>query len=721
MTTYYEKLKQSIKDNNIKLERLYLERRALAQSHRAWSVENYNIENPRINDSIDKIEKTLNEEKELLSTIDLINSYREDIDKLAKIYNKEEDLSLKNQISEEILLRSDFITRKLNYSLDENLSKEIIASPVVEDKKINELLEQRSTLEQQVREVEEKIAESIIKIRDIFTNEKEERNSKGLFETEEDLDKFNLDYMNQKISENKILEENKKVAHRLRKQIDIIDKNINMRRTIVKEAKKININPDDYESIINRTNRRAELNKFLNDLGLTELANKGNSLFVQSSEEVEKNKKIVQDKLLASKVEQAKRSIKKPLPNNKEIKEVVAKEEQLSVESLQKIIDRKLHDLEEITKRPMKDIPKQIMKEIPKKPIHESIELPKPEYGYKTVLAKLVKDLPTIKSNKPYRATNLTISQKFKNELHLGKVLYNVIHIVPRVIKLPFQLFQKAKERIISQKIVKQRLNIVKNRLDHLPDKDLMILFKEYGNHAKEEKLGSSINKLIKDRVVRFANEKVTKLNKNIVTKYQELYNCMREIDTIDYILRNNDLAPKQKEQYLKYRTKALKGKALEVAKVRSDYETAKTLVSSGIQALNKGTRTLEIPFITRRLTKERNLDIDLLEKEARYERAEKKSIQEGNDEMALRIFIATECLLNRSSKKDRKIIGKSKKKYKPLVESINNISNIPTLINTIKTNKKRGKYQKDIVNIVDDYQNYQEVLTTEIESNRKR
>ena len=88
---------------------------------------------------------------------------------------------------------------------------------------------------------------------------------------------------------------------------------------------------------------------------------------------------------------------------------------------------------------------------------------------------------------------------------------------------------------------------------------------------------------------------------------------------------------------------------------------------------------------------------------------------------MALRIFIATECLLNRSSKKDRKIIGKSKKKYKPLVESINNISNIPTLINTIKTNKKRGKYQKNIVNIVDDYQNYQEVLTTEIESNRKR
>lgn len=671
MKTYYEQLEEKIRQNIKDIEKLNLEKIALAQSRRAWSTENYELELKRIENSILKTKEELNKNQEISMVYILTKFYLDEINSLNNMYKEEPSRQLQDQISEEIEKRKNYIDDKMSNYLPSELTIELRKdytrmNDEEEDKKVLALQHDKNIYNEAINHSEKLIKDSIKKMNETFAEEKKMMEENSPFRTEEELDRFLSYYMSKKVEENEKLEKAKAQKQNLEKTAKILDKKIIERQRIVKEAKKINISPDDYENIIKRVNKREELDNFLNSLGLNRIVEKGKQVLTPTKEEQEKNKKIIVDRLLENHKKQSERATVKSLPNNKEIKEIVEKQLDnkpiITTNNIKEVVNEELN----------KETEPKIIKNLDNNNFEEKIN-----YGYRTVIEKLVNGLtPKKKDGKRYRAANIEIKESFKRELSSGNYLYNIVHVVPAIIKLPIQLIRKLTGKIMYKKEAKDRMQTIKSRLETLSDKDLMILLKEYPNHVEQEKFGTGLNILINERITRYANDKVNELNKDIANKYNSLYYCIRELDAVDTLLRRKNITQKQKEGYRNYRANILKGRAQEVASVRKDFEEAKSLLSSGLHGFNENIRATEskMSYIGKRFAKDHDLDVELLEKEAKYERAERKAIQEGNDEMALRIFVASESLLSKNTKVENSVFGKrstGKKYYSPLAEQL--------------------------------------------------
>lgn len=726
MATYYEDLQLKIKNNKRELDRLNLEKRALFMSRRAWSEENYKKEEASIQDRIESIQKSIKRDQELLASYDLSKNYMEDIKYLNKMYNAEDNNLYREKIANEIIKRKEIIDEKINSNLPEKLKEEIsteykVMDDQLEDKKLARLEEEQRVANIMLNSANDRISKYTDNIMNIFNEERKELEEKGPFTTEEELDRFNERYMIKKIAQNDLLESAKKRKRELENLNNSLNRKIEDRKVILKESKKVNISPDDYANIKASVEKRDKLEKLFNRYGLKELKEKRDKLSLMSEDEISDRKQKVLNELVKEKQEQNKRATKKALPSDAPIIIKDNNDSEITTEDIKKSINNKL---DEINTTKVKE---------------ENID-----YGYKTVIAKLVEGLtPKKKDGQRYRAANIKVTDEFKNELHSGNYLYNIVHVVPAIIKLPIQTIRKFIGKITYREEAKNRMETIRRRLDNLSEKDLMILFKEYGNHAREERFGTGINLLINERINRFVYEKVNSINKGLETKYQDLFNTMKEMDTIDSMIRSKDTDESTRENLKLYRASILKGKAKEVESIRNDYDEAKTLLSSGLHGFSENLRATEskMSYVGRRFAKDHDLDVELLEKEAKYEKAEKRAIQDGNDEMALRIFIANETLLSKNTKIENSIVGKrstGKKYYSPLVESLD-YRNDPfirdifttiavvgatvTAVNAINASKAKVDYQKQIDEVNAHNEKVMESVnnTGNIISNKKR
>lgn len=682
MATYYEKLQQEIDRNVKELNNLYLEKRALYISRRSWTEENFAKEESRINTQIEELNKTIDSSKDLLASYKLVNNYTEDVKILAKMYNEEKDIKIKDEISNELLRRREFINNKLE-KLPNNLSVELRKNYLetaesIEDSKVLSLEKEKSSLIEELNITKQSVSNSIKTMQDIFSEERFIIENNGPFATEKELDDFYSTYMNKKIKENEILQVAKKRQEIIEKKVKVLDKKIQERREIVGLSKKININPDDYEKIVNRIRNRDEVTKFLNNLGLTEVVEQRKKILYPTQEELEKYRELIKEKLIEEKINQRKRSSIKTLPQYKEVKEVVKDSSNpnntVSYEAVKDAVDKVINQENKKANTTSSDL--SIPKEI-KSRIEERRNNDVAPYGYKTIINNLVRGLqPEKKDGKRYRASNIDIKQRFKDELHSGNYLYNVVHVVPAIIKIPVQLIRKLSAKITYKESAKKRMKIIKERLDNLSDDDLMILFKEYTNHASSERYGTGLNILISERINSFVDEKINKINNDLEIKYNEIFNCVKELDAINAIIADKKTTQMRKEQLQKYAKELVKGKSALVVSVRKNYEDAKTLLSSGLHGFNENMRATEtkMSYVGRRFAKDHDLDVELLDKEAKLERGERQAIREGNDEMALRCFVAAETLLSKNTNIERSIFGMrstGKKYYSPLAEKL--------------------------------------------------
>ena len=62
---------------------------------------------------------------------------------------------------------------------------------------------------------------------------------------------------------------------------------------------------------------------------------------------------------------------------------------------------------------------------------------------------KLSKGLAITKTDgKAYKASNIKVAENFRNELQSGNYLYNIVHLVPAVVKVPVQFLTKVSGKI---------------------------------------------------------------------------------------------------------------------------------------------------------------------------------------------------------------------------------------------------------------------------------
>lgn len=316
---------------------------------------------------------------------------------------------------------------------------------------------------------------------------------------------------------------------------------------------------------------------------------------------------------------------------------------------------------------------------VPIKPTPEPAPEPKkPQIGLMQTIEKITRGVEVSrKDGKAYQASNIKIAQNFKNELHSGNYLYNIVHLVPAIVKVPFQFLTKISGKLRFTKESKQRIKIMKERIEQLSEEELMVIYDEYrGNRVMQERLPSAINILLQEKVEQFIMAKVTALNAQLEADYADIFNAMMELEAVDHGLVNGNFSKEDKEYLTSYRKQLLQGRAEQVKRIRDNYKEAQRLLSGGLNGFGQDMKaaTTKLSIVGKRFAKDQDLDLELLSKEAKLEKAEMAAIEEGNDQMALLTFIQAESLLSKETEISNSIFGKrstGKKYYSPLAEKL--------------------------------------------------
>lgn len=302
----------------------------------------------------------------------------------------------------------------------------------------------------------------------------------------------------------------------------------------------------------------------------------------------------------------------------------------------------------------------------------------KPQIGLMTTIEKITKGVEVRrKDGKAYQAANIKVAQNFRNELQSGNYLYNIVHLVPAIIKVPFQFFTKISGKLRFTKESKQRIKTMKERIENLSEDELMVIYDEYrGNRVMQERLPSAINILLQERIEQFIMGKVSALNAQLEADYADIFDAMMELEAVDHQLINGKLSAKEKAQMTNYRKQLLQGRAQQVKRIRDNYKEAQRLLSGGLNGFSQDMKaaTTKLSIVGKRFAKDQDLDLELLAKEAKLERAEMAAIEEGNDQIALLTFIQAESLLSKETEISNSLFGKrstGKKYYSPLAEKL--------------------------------------------------
>lgn len=669
MSTYYEELQKKIDECKRRLDSSFLELRSLYIARRSWNEDSYKKEEDRIKNDINSLVDEIDTNKDLLATYSLVSNYTEDIKALTNMYNEETNIKIKDEISNELLNKRDYINKRLS-EIPENLSKELRQNYLevtskLEDSKVNELENEKTKILEVLNSAKQRTTESKKNMQDIFNEERFIIENEGPFRTEKELDAFYEKYMNKKIEANKILEKNKKRQEILEKKLKVLETRIQERREAVSTANKININPDDYERILTRIKKRDYVTSLFESLGLNKLVKLRKKAIYPTKEELGKYRELIKEKLIEEKINQRKRSNVKALPPQVEVKEL-----------LPVVVDNS-------------------------------------KGNYLQVIDNLKEGL-TNKNNNRNIATNIKVNNNFKKELHNRDNLYNVIHVTPEVTKLPVPVVRQLSTNIINRDSAKEKLRIVKERLDNLSERELLILYRQYGKHNENERFSTGINVLIKDRITKYVNDKEKQISKDLDERYTEVFNCVRELDTINVLTHDKNITDERKKELESYKDKLIKGKARTVLNIRKDYEEAKLLFNNGSETINQN--------IKNRFLKNHDLDVETLDREQVLLKAELQAIKDNNDEMVLRCFVERERLLSKNNKKEININSSknsNRNYYSPLAEKLDykndsfirtiykSIVEVGTKLNTndlLNNNEKYLKTKNEILEITNNY-----------------
>ena len=309
------------------------------------------------------------------------------------------------------------------------------------------------------------------------------------------------------------------------------------------------------------------------------------------------------------------------------------------------------------------------------------VEIPEkkqPKRGLMTIMEELTDGLGLkAKDGKRYKASNIKVFKGFKEELSSGNYLYNIVHLVPAIIKLPFNLVRKAVGKIMLRAESKRDIAELKKRLDGLSEEDLMTIYTEYrGNKVMQERYPTILNALLEERMQKFALGKVTEINGELEQRYSSAFAAMSQINAIDAELAQEGITPERRRQLQEARKAVVAGQAENIAAIRSRYVEANNWLSGGLHGFSEDMKaaTTKLSLVGKRFAKDHDLNPDLVKRQGALERAEMQAIADGNDEMALRVFVENERLLSENTEIKGSVFGRrstGEKYYSPLVEQL--------------------------------------------------
>ncbi|MEE0014336.1 MAG: hypothetical protein UE699_01440 [Bacilli bacterium] len=728
MNTEIRKIIEKIESDQQELERLVQERTVIMKNERHLSTGNFRREVAIIENFIRrKSEEIMNERKTVEDYTKASDLMRE----LAIAPGSEEERAEKEEELSSVMeslpaeLQQELIDRANNRPVEENnvSNNEPVEENTSQNVTSNE--ERLRTLQDALEVARNAYQASIDNFQTIFANERNEIAERGPI-TNEELDELNSRYLSAKEEENERLQRNRDLITEIESRINDLNATIEQERREQEITPAVETQQDSSapENTPENNNSEAgqtsseENNQVSNPDDLSKLKNE--LLNKVRAGEMSPNEMIrrVQEAAGNSRKQEENKESKENEGNNENKEYSPIPKDKALVPSFGKLkpvvpIDSsKIKEKDNNKNKESSDNKEEEYKPIPKdkalvpvsepdneyKPIPKDkalVPVPEPDNEYKpipepnkeaeeksprgfyTIINELTEGLNVqAKTGKRYKVSNIKVSKEFKEELKSGNYLYNIVHLVPAIIKVPIKLIRKAFNRFRYSYAEHKTVATLKERISNLNEDDLKIIWDEYrGTKVIGERYPDILNILLNERMQRYAIEKVTSLNSAMEAKYKELFDAKQTVDKCNEILSkaktegNKELV----QQVIETRENALNGKAEMIKKLREEYKEANQWLSGGAHGFEEDIKaaTTRLSIVGKRFAKERNLDPEITKRQAEIEQKEMNAIRNNDDESALNAFIENEVLLSSNTEFERSIFGNRSsgaKYYEPII-----------------------------------------------------
>ena len=725
MNTEIRKIIEKIESDQQELERLVQERTVIMKNERHLSTGNFRRELAIIENFIRrKSEEIMNERKTVEDYTQASDLMRE----LAIAPGSEEERAEKEEELSSVMeslpaeLQQELIDRANNRPVEENnfSNNEPVEENTSQNVTSNE--ERLRTLQDALEVARNAYQASIDNFQTIFANERNEIAERGPI-TNEELDELNSRYLSAKEEENERLQRNRDLIAEIESRINDLNATIEQERREQEITPAVETQQDSSapENTPENNNSEAgqtsseENNQVSNPDDLSKLKNE--LLDKVRAGEMSPNEmiRIVQEAAGNSRKQEENKESKENEGNNENKEYSPIPKDKALVPSFGKLkpvvpIDSsKIKEKDNNKNKESSDNKEEEYKPIPKdkalvpvpepdneyKPISEPVPVPEPDNEYKpipepnkeaeeksprgfyTIINELTEGLNVqAKTGKRYKVSNIKVSKEFKEELKSGNYLYNIVHLVPAIIKVPIKLIRKAFNRFRYSYAEHKTVATLKERISNLNEDDLKIIWDEYrGTKVIGERYPDILNILLNERMQRYAMEKVTSLNSSMEAKYKELFDAKQTVDECNEILSKANAEGNKElvKQVIETRENALNGKAEMIKKLREEYKEANQWLSGGAHGFEEDIKaaTTRLSIVGKRFAKERNLDPEITKRQAEIEQQEMNAIRNNDDESALNAFIENEVLLSSNTEFERSIFGNRSsgaKYYEPII-----------------------------------------------------
>ena len=709
MNTEIRKIIEKIESDQQELERLVQERTVIMKNERHLSTGNFRREVAIIENFIRrKSEEIMNERKTVEDYTKASDLMRE----LAIAPGSEEERAEKEEELSSVMeslpaeLQQELIDRANNRPVEENnvSNNEPVEENTSQNVTSNE--ERLRTLQYALEVARNAYQASIDNFQTIFANERNEIAERGPI-TNEELDELNSRYLSAKEEENERLQRNRDLITEIESRINDLNATIEQERREQEITPAVETQQDSSapENTPENNNSEAgqtsseENNQVSNPDDLSKLKNE--LLNKVRAGEMSPNEMIrrVQEAAGNSRKQEENKESKENEGNNENKEYSPIPKDKALVPSFGKLkpvvpIDSsKIKEKDNNKNKESSDNKEEEYKPIPKdkalvpvpEPDNEYKPIPEPNKeaeeksprGFYTIINELTEGLNVqAKTGKRYKVSNIKVSKEFKEELKSGNYLYNIVHLVPAIIKVPIKLIRKAFNRFRYSYAEHKTVATLKERISNLNEDDLKIIWDEYrGTKVIGERYPDILNILLNERMQRYAIEKVTSLNSAMEAKYKELFDAKQTVDKCNEILSkaNTEGNKELVQQVIETRENALNGKAEMIKKLREEYKEANQWLSGGAHGFEEDIKaaTTRLSIVGKRFAKERNLDPEITKRQAEIEQKEMNAIRNNDDESALNAFIENEVLLSSNTEFERSIFGNRSsgaKYYEPII-----------------------------------------------------
>ena len=682
MNTEIRKIIEKVESEQKELERLVNERTTIMKNERHLSTGNFRREMSIIENFIKrKSEEIMNDRRtvenythanDLMRELTLTPSSEEE-----KKEKEEELNSIMGNLSAE--LQQELINRNNNEQVAENNNN---TNEVTEENTPQVSNEERlRTLQEALEVARNAYQASLDNFQTIFSNERNEIAERGPLNNEQ-LDEINSRYLRAKEEENERLQRSRDLITEIESKINDVNKTI--------EEENDKILSDFKQNLISQV-RSGEITsaEMIEQVQakVKELRKENNNNRNNENERVPINKSLVPvGETLTPSITNDTSSNTKGTQNNENErvpinKSLVPVEATLtpSITNDTSSNTKGTQSNEEGIDRNNENERVPINKSLVPTPSQDTKEQSDPR-GFYTIINEITEGLNVQKgTGKKYKVSNIKVSKEFKEELHSGNYLYNIVHFVPAVIKVPIKLIQKAFNKLRYSLEEKKTVKQLKERIENLDERDLNIIWEEYrGRKVIGEGYPDVLNILLNEKMQQYAMGKVAEINSSMEKKYIELFEAKKTIEKCDEIIEQARAEGKDEEvqKAMAVRQKVLSGKAELIKTLREESKTANLWLSGGAHGFEEDMKAAatKLSIVGKRFAKKQNLDPELTRRQAEVEQQELKAIDNNDNETALNAFIENETLLSGNTKIEQSIFGKrstGSKYYEPLASKL--------------------------------------------------